>query len=158
MARYRSYSIEFKRQVVREYLAGEVSLHGLAKRHRICRHLIRLWLTKYEAGSSPRRPPMAESLEEYEARIAALERKVGQLTMENDLLKKTLPISRSPNGASASIVSGPPVSPDARMPADGPRTQHELLPTRGSTSRRRGSVAARIEAICERYAPMATGG
>ena len=31
MARHRSHSIEFKRQVVQEYLAGE-TLHGLAKR------------------------------------------------------------------------------------------------------------------------------
>lgn len=110
MARYRSYSIDFKRQVVGEYLAGEVSLQGLAKRHRICRNLIRLWLTKFEAGEFSEEAAMAASLEEYEARIAALERKVGQLTMENDLLKKTLPIARSTNGASSSIVSGPPVS------------------------------------------------
>ena len=47
MARYRSYSIEFSRQVVCVYLAGDVSLLGLAKHHRICRNLIRLWLTKY---------------------------------------------------------------------------------------------------------------
>jgi transposase-like protein len=114
MARYRTYSIEFKRQVVREYLAGEVSLHGLAKRHRICRNLIRLWLTKYEAGEFTEEAAVAASLEEYEARIAALERKVGQLTMENDLLKKALPKSRSPNGASSSIVSGPPASPERK--------------------------------------------
>jgi transposase-like protein len=34
MARYRSHSIEFKRQVAQEFLAGE-TLHGLAKRHDI---------------------------------------------------------------------------------------------------------------------------
>jgi hypothetical protein len=33
----------------------------------------------------------ATTLEEYETRIALLERKAWQLTMENDLLKKTLP-------------------------------------------------------------------
>ena len=114
MARYRSFSIEFKRQIVREYLAGEVSLHGLAKRHRIARNLIRLWLTKYEAGEFNEEAAMAASVEEYEARIAALERKVGQLAMENDLLKKTLPNARSPSAASSSIVSGPPVSPERK--------------------------------------------
>nr|PZN73429.1 MAG: transposase [Pseudomonadota bacterium] len=107
MARYRTYSIDFKRQVVQEYLAGDVSLHGLAKRHRICRNLIRIWLTKYEAGEFNEEAAIAASLEEYEARIAALERKVGQLTMENELLKKTLPPARSANDASSSIVSGP---------------------------------------------------
>ena len=33
MAKHRSYSVEFKRQVAQEYLAGE-TLHGLAKRPR----------------------------------------------------------------------------------------------------------------------------
>jgi len=58
MARYRNHSIEFKRQVVQEYLAGDVSLHGLAKRHRICRNLIRLWLTRYEAGELNEEAPL----------------------------------------------------------------------------------------------------
>ena len=33
MARYRTGSIEFKRHVVQEYLDGEVSLLGQARRH-----------------------------------------------------------------------------------------------------------------------------
>ena len=32
MAKHRSHSIEFKRQVAQEFIAGE-TLHGLAKRH-----------------------------------------------------------------------------------------------------------------------------
>jgi transposase len=74
MARYRTYSIEFKREVVRQYLAGDISLHGLAKQHRICRNLIRLWLAKYEAGEFNEEAAMAASLEECEAGIAGLER------------------------------------------------------------------------------------
>jgi len=88
MAHYRTYSIEFKRAVVQQFLAGEISLLGLAKQHRVGRNLIRLWLVKYEAGEFNEEAAMAASLEEYEARIAMLERKVGQLTMENDVLKK----------------------------------------------------------------------
>jgi transposase len=111
MGRYRTYSIEFKRQIAQEMLSGESSLLGLSKRHGICRHLLRLWLKKYEAGDFNDEAVVASSLEEYEARIAALERKVGQLTMENDLLKKTLPRSRSTSGVNSSIVSGPAASP-----------------------------------------------
>ncbi len=40
MAKRRSHSIEFKRQVAQEFLAGK-TLHGLAKRHDISRNLIR---------------------------------------------------------------------------------------------------------------------
>ena len=60
MARHRTYSIAFKRQVAQEYLAGE-SLHGLAKRHDLARNLIRIWVAKYEAGASTTtpRPPIS---------------------------------------------------------------------------------------------------
>jgi transposase len=49
MAKHRTHSIEFKRQVVQDYLGGE-TLYGLAKRHEISRTLIRVWLAKHEAG------------------------------------------------------------------------------------------------------------
>ena len=50
MTRHRSHSIEFKRQVAQEYVAGE-TLHALAKRHDVSRNLIRVWVAKYEAGA-----------------------------------------------------------------------------------------------------------
>jgi transposase len=50
MARHRSHSVEFKRQVAQEFLAGD-TLHGLAKRHDISRNLIRIWIDKYEASA-----------------------------------------------------------------------------------------------------------
>ncbi len=48
--RHRSHSLEFKRQIVQEYLGGD-TLHGLAKRHDISRQLIRVWIEKYDAGA-----------------------------------------------------------------------------------------------------------
>ena len=77
MAKHRAHSIEFKRQVAQEFLAGE-TLHGLAKRHDICRNLIRVWVQKYEAGDFDEDAKAADLLQEYEARIAALERLVGK--------------------------------------------------------------------------------
>jgi transposase len=109
MGRYRVYTIEFKKQVVQEYLGGE-SLHALGKRHQISRNLIRIWIAKYEAGEFNDDQAAADMLAEYEARIALLERKVGQLTLENDLLKKTLPPLQSRTGDSGSVISGPVVS------------------------------------------------
>ena len=50
MARQRSRSIAFKRQVAQEFIAGE-SLYALSKRHDISRQLIRVWVEKYEAGA-----------------------------------------------------------------------------------------------------------
>src|SRR6476620_11379895 len=76
MARQRSHSIEFKRQVAQEFIAGE-SLYALSKRHDIARQLIRVWVQKYEAGGLDEDAQAADLLQEYEAKIAALERMVG---------------------------------------------------------------------------------
>ena len=83
MAKHRTHSIEFKRQVVQEFLSGE-SLHALAKRHGINRNLIRIWVAKYEAGGLDSDTAAADLLADYEARIAALERLVGKLALENE--------------------------------------------------------------------------
>jgi len=58
MAKHRTHSIEFKRQIVQEYLGGE-TLHGLAKRHDVSHNLIRVWVQKYEGRRVRRgcRPP-----------------------------------------------------------------------------------------------------
>ncbi len=76
MVKHRSHSVEFKRQVAQEFLGGE-TLHGLAKRHDISRNLIRIWVGRYEAGAFDNDAAAAATLQEYEARIAALERLVG---------------------------------------------------------------------------------
>jgi len=89
MTRHRSYSIEFKRQVAQEFLAGE-TLHGLAKRLDISRNLIRLWVERYQAGVFDEDAAAADLLEQYEARIAALERLVGKQALELEFLKGAL--------------------------------------------------------------------
>ena len=75
MVKHRTHSIEFKRQVAQEFLAGE-TLHGLAKRHDVSRNLVRVWVEKYEAGAFDEDARAADLIQEYEARIAALERLV----------------------------------------------------------------------------------
>src|SRR6266567_4463118 len=89
MARQRSHSIEFKRQVAQEFIAGE-SLYALSKRHDISRQLIRVWVQKYEAGALDEDAQAADLLQEYEAKIAALERMVGRQALEIEFLKGAL--------------------------------------------------------------------
>lgn len=86
MAKHRSHSIEFKREVAQEFIAGE-TLHGLAKRHDIVRNLIRIWVQKYEAGAFDEDATAADMIGEYEARIAALERLVGKQALKLEFLK-----------------------------------------------------------------------
>src|SRR5215210_4313388 len=77
MAKHRSHSVAFKRQVAQEFIAGE-TLHALSKRHDISRQLIRIWVKKYEAGALDEDAQAADLLQEYEAKIAALRAGISQ--------------------------------------------------------------------------------
>ena len=105
--RHRSYSLEFKRHVSQQYLSGEIPLARLARQHDMSRSLIRIWVAKYEAGEFDDEQVQGDVLARYQARIAELERKVGQLVMENDRLKKARRAAEQPSGAMVSVVSGP---------------------------------------------------
>ena len=113
MARYRSHSIEFKRQVVQEYLAGE-TLHGLAKRHDLSRNLVRVWIQRYEAGVFDEDAAAADLIQEYEARIAALERLVGRQALELEFLKGALKSAARPRSGPTSVITGPLVYPSPK--------------------------------------------
>lgn len=110
MARHRSHSIAFKRQVAQEFLGGE-TLHGLAKRHDLSRNLVRLWVEKYEAGAFDDDTAAADTMQEYEARIAALERLVGKQALELEFLKGALKSSAlRPRSGPMSVIIGHAVS------------------------------------------------
>ena len=109
MARRRMHSIEFKRQVCQEFLGGE-TLHGLTKRHDICRNLIRVGVQRYEAGDFDEDAQAADLLQQYEARIAALERLVGRQALELEFLKGAAKSAPRPRSATTSVIVGPRVS------------------------------------------------
>ena len=107
MAKQRNYSTEFKRQVVLEYVAGE-TLHGLSKRHDVSRNVIRLRVARYESdGELNDDATAADLLQDYKARIAALERLAGKLALEAEFLKGALENARLPKNATSSVVAGP---------------------------------------------------
>ena len=114
MAKHRTHSIEFKRHVAQDFIAGE-TLHGLAKRHDISRNLIRIWVKKLEAGAFDEDARAADLLQEYEAKIAALERMVGRQALEIEFLKGALKSAPQPRSVSTSVIAGPTVS---RSPKD----------------------------------------
>jgi hypothetical protein len=53
-------------------------------------------------------------LQEYEAKIAALERMVGRQALEIEFLKGALKNAPRPRNASTSVISGPEVFPLAK--------------------------------------------
>jgi transposase len=110
MARHRTYSVAFKRQVAQEYIAGE-SLHGLGKRHDLSRNLIRIWVAKYEAGAFDDDAEAADLLQEYEAKIAALERMVGRQALELEFLRGASASAARPRNVPTSVITGPAAFP-----------------------------------------------
>ena len=121
MAKHRTHSIAFKRQVAQEFLAGE-TLHGLAKRHDVCRNLIRVWVQKHEAGDFDEDAAAADLLQQYEARIAALERLVGKQALELEFLKGAVKSAPRPKTRLRPSLSAPGPQRRRRMPADGNRS------------------------------------
>ena len=113
MPRHRSHSIEFKRQVAQEFVAGE-TLHSLAKRHDISRNLIRLWVARFEAGAYDDDARAADLIQEYEAKIAALERMVGRQALEIEFLKGALKNAPRRRAATTSVIAGPAACPSRK--------------------------------------------
>ena len=106
MAKHRTYGIEFKRQVAQEFLGGE-TLCGVAKRHDISRNLIRVWIAKYEAGEFDEEAEAADLLQQYEARIAALERLAGRQALEIEFLKGARKNAAPAKSERTFVISGP---------------------------------------------------
>ncbi len=102
----RTFSNEFKRQVIEEYLSGVSTAAQLMRRHEISSGLLYHWKDQYTKGRFDNPPTHEAALEE---RVRQLEQLVGRLTLENEFLKKAVQRSLAPpkrsGGSSLSIVT-----------------------------------------------------
>jgi len=87
MRNQRTFSQEFKRQVVEELLSGESHPAQLCRQHNISSSLLYHWKRQYSRGRYNNEPTAEAALKD---RIEKLERLVGRLTLENEFLKKGL--------------------------------------------------------------------
>jgi transposase len=87
MRNVRSFSLEFKRQVVEELLSGESGAAQLCRRHNISSSLLYHWKEQYSRGKFNNEPTKEGALKD---RVEKLERLVGKLALENEILKKGL--------------------------------------------------------------------
>lgn len=91
MAR-RTFTKEFKIDVVRELEAG-LSLAEASRRYEVHANTLREWRETYRENGEEAFQGNGR-LYRDEAKIAQLERKIGQLTLENDFLKKVMAIDK----------------------------------------------------------------
>ena len=95
----RKFALELKQEIVRQYLSGERSVEELATKHEIATGQIYKWKSQLEerakttefnnlvaAGTSPE---SARIIQRQKAEIEAYQRKIAELTVINDLLKKS---------------------------------------------------------------------
>ena len=112
MRNQRTFSQEFKGQVVEELLSGESRPAQLCRRHNISSSLLYHWKKQYGRGKFNNEATAEAALKD---RIEKLERLVGRLTLENEFLKKGLQNSlsqlvrngkSSAGGDTSSAISG----------------------------------------------------
>jgi transposase len=108
MRNQRSFSVEFKIQVVQELLSEESRPAQLCRRYNISSSLLYHWKRQYSRGKFNNEPTEEAALKD---RVEKLERLVGKLTLENEFLKKGLQSSLSqPRKNGKSSPSGGPSS------------------------------------------------
>ena len=108
---YRRHSTPFKLQFCQDIRAGVIGRRDEQRTQQISANHIHLWLTQFDRSELTSEEEEASVIAEYEARIAALERKVGQLKMELELVKKTPRAPHGPVSEKSFIVTGPEIAP-----------------------------------------------
>ena len=81
----RQFNLEFKRKVVEEVRSGILTKVQAIRQYELSNNLIYRWMDEYDHGKFNNEATTQGALEN---KIAELERKVGQQTMEIELLKK----------------------------------------------------------------------
>ena len=102
--KYRTYSNEFKRQLVSEIDAGVISVSEAARQNEISRSLVEKWRAKMHEGTLIDRPTTKER--QLERELEKAQAKIGQLTMVIDILKKTSRSSQPMKRLNGCVVSG----------------------------------------------------
>ena len=84
----RSFPFEFKKMIVEQAESGQYSLNQIARDHDISPGLITQWRAKLSSGELVREPSWREK--QLEAELEAYKKKVGELTVAIDVIKKHL--------------------------------------------------------------------
>jgi transposase len=116
MSNRRKFTVNFKQQVAQEVLSGLFTAAQLARKYNITSGTVSTWLSKYQSGYMS---AVVDSVENdpahLQARIAELERMVGKLAVENDVLKKAARFSLHTTREGLSVLSGQSSDPTGEL-------------------------------------------
>jgi len=108
---YQRHSLQFKIQLGSDVGSGKLGRREAMKAFNLSPNLRQLWLTQFDRGELEAEEAAASTVAEYDAHIEALERKVGQLEMELDFLKKTRRLRLVSDYENSSVISLPKPAP-----------------------------------------------
>ena len=87
MRKMRTFTSQFKREVVEELLSKTTGPAQLARRYNLSSGLLNHWKNQYARGKLNNEPTEENTLRD---RVNQLEQILGRLTLENEFLKKAL--------------------------------------------------------------------
>ena len=99
----RKFEVGFKRQVVEEIESGLITAAEAARRYDISQGVIDRWKEKYREGTLTGKPSTEENM--LRAENERLKAKVGELTMQIDLLKKMEDYARRKRSENTSVIT-----------------------------------------------------
>ena len=100
----RSFSNDFKKQVVESIVSGTSTQAEMAREYRISPVLISKWKKDYRTGKFFENVS-SHDMAKLELRIRELERLLGKITLENEMLKKIRDLNTKGKKDELSIVT-----------------------------------------------------
>jgi transposase len=100
----RSFSNDFKKQVVESIVSGTATQAELAREYNISPVIITRWKKDYKAGKFFENVD-SHDMAKLELRIRELERLLGKLTLENEMLKRARDLNTKEKKEDLSIVT-----------------------------------------------------
>ncbi|MBC8387460.1 MAG: transposase [Actinobacteria bacterium] len=100
----RSFSNDFKKQLVESIVSGTASQATLAREYNISPILINKWKKDYKTGKFFENVD-SQDMAKFKLRVSELERLLGRITLENEMLKKIRDLDNMKKKDNSSIVT-----------------------------------------------------
>jgi transposase len=97
--KYRKFSNDFKKVLVEQMLSGTIGASEICRQHEVSRTALYRWQREYESGQLDNHPWNVQLA--TEVKIKELERIVGQLTLDNEVLKKVVKLAHCQSNSNA---------------------------------------------------------
>ena len=100
----RSFSNDFKRQIVESIVSGSATQAELAREYNVSPVLINNWKKDYKTGKFFENVD-SQDMAKFKLRVGELERLLGKITLENEMLKKIRVLDTMKKKDNSSIVT-----------------------------------------------------